>query len=64
MKKDIGINLSFVDAQKFGINPDLYELGFNTPKDYQESYELYKDTIKQLKSYKNLSGQEAVDRMS
>ena len=61
-EKDIGINLSFVDAQKFGINPDLYELGFNTPKDYQESHELYKDIIKQLKSYKNLSGQEAVDR--
>lgn len=60
--QDIGINLSFVNPEAYGIEPGHYELGFNTLDDYETSHTFYKETIKTLKSYKKLEGQEAIDR--
>lgn len=59
---DIGINLSFIDPVSFGIEPILYELGFNDGSDYDDAQEEVKQILADLKSYKNLENQELLDQ--
>lgn len=48
---DFGLNFLFNDATKFGIQPELYELGFSSKEDYETSIKETEAIIAELKTY-------------
>lgn len=61
---DFSINFTFIDPEKYGVERELYNLGFNTEDDIKEGIEESKDLIKQLNDFKDkdLSYQQQLDR--
>ena len=62
--EDIGINFTFVDPSKYGIEPKPYRLGFVDQDESKESYNLIKDQIKALNlfSINDLTQDQDLDR--
>lgn len=48
---DFGLNFMFNDATTFGIQPELYELGFASKEDYETSIKDTEAIIAELKTY-------------
>ena len=61
---DISINLLFQDPEKFGINPQAYELGFTSQDDNQAHLAKIADVLQHLERFKDtsLSAQQIIDK--